>query len=654
MHFAAIYSQRVGMAPVMKESSPPALVDPPATSHVNNLGRAKRIIERGRSEEFLKPTVGPPPDGTSWASSWLQTNSTCDRMGAWLTYLESKAQGSFLCEVEADFASKFCVQNGGMWGWDIRRDGVGRKGGDPIPEAYAAAHRLVSAAPYTPKHVSVPKNTNCGWPFYITGVVGKLLCALAAYASGFDVSRTNALLSWAAAEIGTLDEPHSILFSRTGPIKKAQPTYTVLGTSIYHTGSAKGLACRRRAVNGVSTASNICLQAQAKGVQAQLQASPIYYHTHPGRTLARALTAVDAIRARGGRPSVWEDDIGSFDLSVQGCHQRSLETKVYAPLWGARKAAEWREVQWMPLLAPPVDLSFAGVLYRKPQGGETTSGMISTSTDGNYHNTACLLECLAAAYRVSLAEIERRVLSGEICLFIWGDDTMMVLDERGFDPEAYMARAAQIGYERKLRGRGLEGATFLSIYYDLVNRRWHSLSARDVNQTAFREHYPLGRASEVLAAFFRFVPRNASLNPNFPDAWRALNDTSDLFSSYSVRDLDGLARLVTRPSFQGEVAAEVNADANRRAALALRLRESAFRNDPGTAGLREYLERVAGLGGADAEVDVITPLAGMNASTALALFKKGVAEMAASGRTPQSIKKLVTSLLATNDDSEDE
>lgn len=640
MEYAGLYTHEIGVARHEYTPTTPLLVNPPNVRHLDVIGRAEQSVRRTRDKETLTPVCDGPPYGTSWTRSWDQHEALCERLRQWHASLLARSPDSYLTELEAEHAGKMCLQSGGMWAWDVRPDGIGLKGGDPIAAEYKAIWSILDRADYQPYLTSVPKDTNCGWPFFITGASGKMLQALAVAACGRDLGDTRTLLSWAAREIGAHDEAHSLLLSRTGPIAKAQPAYARIGPSIARVGDIRGVAPRRRAVNGVSSADNLNLLFEAKGMQACLQAHPSFRHTHPGLTLDKIRAAFSAIEERGGTPVIFEDDISSFDLSVRGSHQRSLQKQVYEPVWGAKQASYWCDVQWSPLMAPPTDLRFTATLYEKPEGGETTSGMITTSVDGNMHNLACLLACLQAGCRTTLDDVVDRINDGRIFFLMWGDDTVLVLDEKGFDPEAYVERGRQVGYTRKLRGRQQAGATFLSVFYDTRRWVWHSLNARDAINTVFREHPPIGPASEVAGMYARLIPRRAELNPHFGELWTILAGTSDLFERFRIKQPRDLGRLMESPTFQDLVRAETAAQAQKSMQALLALREGVLRGDPGSDALASWLEAIVGLNTTDAEIDVMAAVAGIPSSEARRLFTDAVAEMATTGRVPTNIKNL--------------
>jgi len=502
-------------------------------------------------------------------------------------------ENDLLSRTEHEQALKSCIQRGGIWGWDIRPEGIGMSGGEDMAEGYKAilsllGHPDFSTEPRVP--TALPTNTNCGWPVFRPGKLPKVACALAVASVNGDPARADEMrgrLGRWAKDFGSPQEDCSIQFSRTGQTNKAIPCYKPdpSGGWIVTNGTVTGAGPRRRAVNGVSSADNYLLIKGAKRIMRWLRTSPVFNHTNHVATMSRLRTA----RARIGKSAILvDDDISAFDLSVRGSQQQALQRIILSDLFGADWAHAWLQTQWLPLLSPPIFPEGNATLYRKLKGGETTSGMITTSTDGCLHNLACFLICYSHAVKQPIETTVTQIKSEELCLLIWGDDTAFVTDSRRFSLSRYSERAAELGYTRKPRA-STSSATFLARFYDVINNVSYPIMARVLQNTMLREHPSPGPAMEMLGLYFRWHFLGANAHPLADYAWHLLQrDPGSALKRFGIATREQLGQVIERQDILSTAKTELLSAGRGAQSWATQNRTDPER-DPATAALLAYV-----------------------------------------------------------------
>jgi hypothetical protein len=301
--------------------------------------------------------------------------------------------------------------------------------------------------------------------------------------------------------------------------------------------------------------------ANVTGVKNVLMKNPMFNHSLPRDTTVKGLrirdffalrlrAAVERARRFDHGALVLQDDISAFDRNVRPVHHDSLQDH-YALSWGSAAAANWREAHTMGILAPAWGSSMDdGFMYERPNGGTTTSGLISTSTDGCILNDARVLTCMAAALGVSVSRAEAMRVEGRWAVFIWGDDTLLVAPS-SFDHSAYTQASLDAGFPCKLD----TPPVFLMTYIDWQNGKGYSLGSRILANRVFPErapHIPILRLVGLIAGMDAMEG-----SPLQSAIWDILRE-DDIVTNRSIRSLASLFAYGASPAMRLEIESAID------------------------------------------------------------------------------------------------
>jgi hypothetical protein len=261
----------------------------------------------------------------------------------------------------------------------------------------------------------------------------------------------------------------------------------------------------------------------------------------------------DAKRRIGRDARVFSDDISGFDQSVRRLHQEQLATMIYGRYWDPASVDLWLGAQQMPIMGGPLTPDARAYLYTRPNGGVTTSGVITTTLDGSFINLARVITATAAACGWTVRESFTRLRKREWDARIWGDDTVLTVP-REFDEEKYKAESLAIGYTTSLAS----GATFLMRYYDFTRRAVYPLATRVIQQTVWNEKGGRTEAIELLGLYSRTTGFDG--NPHNHMVWEMLGEDAPLLAKWNVRNRSNIERILADPGFRTTLAQDVRAN----------------------------------------------------------------------------------------------
>jgi len=314
--------------------------------------------------------------------------------------------------------------------------------------------------------------------------------------SGGSWTTAKQLYGEAAIALSADPAPHAIMFTRTGSCNKELPVYSLASGSVTREGYLTGYATAHRAVFGVPRWVNEHFVANVTGVKNVLLLNGMFNHSLPREAKARGIKirdwfairvkqAVETAREYDPGSYVLQDDISSFDRNVRPKHHDSLE-RLYGGAWGAGEAAAWHEAQSMGVLAPAWgNAKDDAFMYERPHGGTTTSGIISTTADGCILNDARVLTSMAAGLGTTAKGAEALRLGGRWAVFIWGDDTLLIVP-KSFDAEAYKQASLEAGFPCRLD----TPPVFLMTFLEWRIGKGYNLGTRILDNRVFPERAP--------------------------------------------------------------------------------------------------------------------------------------------------------------------
>lgn len=484
------------------------------------------------------------PDPAVWERFRSRFAMECMRLPA--------ATPGTLDHLELSHVKKTIPESGGPYRWHARLSKRARSGplsGEVLsvikalltPQSGAA---LSSVVPYK---TSVPRGTNHGWPTWRSDPLDHAIHLAAAHEikkalmGGGGTGVASSVLEEMAAIsglTGELAQPLLTLLTRTGPIAKPQPQFLPGEGGVVEVGETLGLFCRRRDVNGVPTVLNDVARDEIMRLTTLLKRHPTFNH---GPASVDNAKIVAALRP-GGR--IYSDDASAFDDTISLDHLR----QVAAAYPSDAVCSRWlhRVTDSAPLLAPAVRSGFEARLVQRE--GTMASGLVYTSLEDSLINVAVVLESLAAGSGRSVNAIVQGFWAGDFLILAQGDDTLIVWNGPPLDEAAYTARAAELGYTRKLEGYPV----FLMVYH--TRRGYFNLAGRAAMRTVAREHRPATRALELFGSLARWTAAEACPTR---DAWWATIADNPLFAAYHVRTYQSLKAVVASTPFQTQLARDL-------------------------------------------------------------------------------------------------
>jgi hypothetical protein len=333
--------------------------------------------------------------------------------------------------------------------------------------------------PVEPVHAPVKRRTNHGHPDFLNSDASILLAGIMAQEvldSGGDYQTVNDTY---AKRLGVeAREVTCTYFYRFGHTTKpvVQGAYDADGQLRIRRVRPK-YAPRMRGVNGVPLFMNLALNAYANGAKYALQATDIFGNLQAEKANRRVAEITRAMRLRGLRPVWFEDDLGSYDRTVSLEWQDATD-RFYSQWmrWSSSHSAVRRAMSRLNILTPPVNRSDAAyTLFRK---GNTTSGERTTSITGCVINFNRVVRSVAKAVRCTIEE----ALAGLGVwwfLFVWGDDTLLCIDENMFSVAAYEKESRDLGFIPKIK----PGRTFLMKWLPGEAGPPHGLGIRGAQNT---------------------------------------------------------------------------------------------------------------------------------------------------------------------------
>jgi hypothetical protein len=200
---------------------------------------------------------------------------------------------------------------------------------------------------------------------------------------------------------------------------------------------------------------------------------------------------------------------------------------IYGKLWPSRATALWRYAHTLPVLAPPLWPEDEAFLYTRPDGGTTTSGIITTSLDGSFINAARVAISVAAACGWTVDDAWARFTKGDWYALFQGDDTVLVVPPT-FNQAVYEETSLSLGYQSRVSA----GVTFLMRYYDLDRQTSFPLISRAFQQTVWNEHGGRSRAIELQGLVARTA--GLSLHPGANVYWQLVSEGSASLDSLGM------------------------------------------------------------------------------------------------------------------------
>jgi hypothetical protein len=499
---------------------------------------------------FLTPTTGPIPRGSSWCPDDATLGYRIVQSEQWLSFLRNQQSGD-LREAELPHAEKLTLQRGGAYGWDVFLTGLGLPGGGSLAPALREIGTYVKERfPFaTPEWTRIPRGTNSGAPTYGMSDTDKLYHALLA-AQITDWESAQTVYRQHARTLEAISEIHAITFSRTGPTRKAIDIYDWRGGSLEVTAQATSAVPRRRAVFGVPSFLNIAMLGASNQIKYGMLRLP--WTAHPNEIYV--WEAIEAAKLNIGPDArVFSDDISGFDLSVRRKHQIELADHVYREYWDGAQTDLWLGAQQMPILGGPIHVNAKGYLYYRPHGGATTSGIITTTSDGTYINLARVVICTAAACGWTVPDAFRRLKARQWDARVWGDDTVLTVPP-SFNEDKYREESLALGYTSAL----IPGATFLMRYYDFTRRAVYPLATRILQQTFWNEKGGRSEAIELLGLYSRTT--GFEMNPHHHMIWEMLGEDAPIMKKWNVHNRMSIERTLADPGFRLILAQDVKAN----------------------------------------------------------------------------------------------
>jgi len=291
----------------------------------------------------------------------------------------------------------------------------------------------------------------------------------------------------------------------------------------------------------------MALQSAANTVKALVLASQRYGFSYPEDTLDRLQHVRARVAAEHRLPLNrivgWEDDISAFDKNVRAVHQAALIHHVYRLAMTETELELYRAAIVMDVLSAPAHIGAAGVLYTRPHGGETTSGLIFTTMDGMLINAGRIETCMLSLH----PDWELGRHWDYIC---FGDDTLIVAPDT-FKAERFAEESAKLGLPSKIR----QGSAFLMRFMDMDRNRWYPMAGRVYQRTVGGEHPPRSNALEALGLFVRTA--NMDLNPHGPRIWGLLAEGPSWYSRARITSRASLWTHLQTPDVRTELAEQM-------------------------------------------------------------------------------------------------
>jgi len=197
-----------------------------------------------------------------------------------------------------------------------------------------------------------------------------------------------------------------------------------------------------------------------------------------------------------GAVHIISDDASNFDDTVSLKHLEQLRDQFY--VWGS-DVESWlySEVFVTPVLSGPLKRDAPCGLYER--AGGIPSGLISTTLDDTLINVAIVVQSIAPAAKKTVTEVLQALDTGELGLWVQGDDTL-IFTSWEIDRKVYVDTAAHYGYVRKVE----DYPVFLMRWYGMSGS--HNSAVRAAMRTASRESRTLGPAFERFATYNRWLP----------------------------------------------------------------------------------------------------------------------------------------------------
>lgn len=418
------------------------------------------------------------------------------------------AQPGLAAAFAASHLKKWMPENGAPFGWYVPADVDFRQRKqrpfDPRLLAWFRQRTLDGWPSYSDflgsNSLRVPSDSSHGAPTFGTGIDDLLAhLAFAAEASALpSLSAVRKLVAEANSRAGLSflgDEPVIITHSRTGPMGKPTPTREWVGPRLFETGETTGVYCRRRHVKGVPTWFNEMLRGVILWHQLGLKRWHGFGHGADEFMEAKFMKSYDSV-ARFGAVQILSDDASNFDDTVSLLHLEQLRDLYY--VWPNGLLRDLYDSSFtMRVLSGPLHRDDPLSLYERDGG--VASGLISTTLDDSVVNACILCECIAAASGRSIPQVLSALDEGSLDFWVQGDDSL-IFTTWDLDVDAYLMRAEELGYVRKLE----RYPVFLMRWYPGPGKQSFTSAIRAAMRTATRESKALGPAFERFGTYVRW------------------------------------------------------------------------------------------------------------------------------------------------------
>lgn len=521
-------------------------------------------------------TVIPEPKGSIFTRSWDDVDYAIDKLNNLKLRLEANStlsQGAR--EAELDNLKKAVLEMGHSGSGHIslsmsRDENVGMPG-----ISHFFDWLLRTCGPVPSDYVldtTVVKGTSHGWPSYVSGADSLNDVDLLAHTwlaggliqTGGDFSEFEKLVR---SKVVSPKEPMSaLMYFRTGPMNKHQEHFELMDDALLLTGTSKGVFCRARQVAGVPTCINIALRPASVRVKTMLRRNYSFKHGAASFTketvnevnskISRAVSVAGSVYAllesMGIKSNIspdepfdltWKsEDISGYDASVDYRMQMDLADFGYSKVLSPVELTMYKQLQELPILAPPITRGAQGFLYHRK--GRTISGSIFTTNDGTILNVGRIAYGISCAYAIDIKDVW--ALKG----VLW--DTLVLGDDCSncyvnLTPSrllAYLSASRSLGFKTDL----FDGVVFLMTSYGSGEIEPQGILSRAVSKTFFRERPSSSALVDLLGLHARWS--RCLDHPLFAETWDDVLANHPALNELGISSFADLDRLVRSASFQ--------------------------------------------------------------------------------------------------------
>lgn len=322
-----------------------------------------------------------------------------------------------------------------------------------------------------------PARSNAGWPTFQPQEWGKIIGACLQHEDG----SADEFNTWAS-----LPEEATLGFglsSRTGPVFKFEPQFVREGVNLVARTETRGCYCRRRHVYMGSASFIIALEPFAAALKEWRLRVPGLWHT--GLTTYERWLSYTQRNPRG--VVTREGDLSAYDLSLSSVLFDAVVTaakRAGVPSRLMQSIEAWRYAESRPIITPQV-IAAPRVVHR--QGG-LRSGLLTTSGMGTFLNWHI---ALIALENCGFSNPRRSIMTGEILLFMQGDDTLYAGPP--IDADVFNSTYDEMGLKMSL----IDGRRFLM--RNFTPHGEYGLASRMIQRTLFNEHASGGDDYGIIA-----------------------------------------------------------------------------------------------------------------------------------------------------------